>query len=271
MFRCLVLCVCWVLVAGVLRADPIQLTLRKHAATPYMAELLEWALENAGHPTTITIVDLPPKRYNHYVAQGEAGYVAFKNQRREMQGSIRIDVPLTGELIGKRVVFVRRDGPDIFAHVETLEDLRRSGAVGAFGDGWFDAQVWEANGLPFALQSGDWRSIYQMLASGNRSIDYFSRGILEMSREAALYPDLMPDPHLLIVYPGDFNFFLSASLEDQAETIQHALEAAISSGLRDRLLRKHFPQVYDPAGLNIHGRRQIDLALPGADAIALNQ
>ena len=31
---------------------------------------------------------------------------------------------------------------------------------------------------------GEWRNIYKMLGAGNRGIDYFSRGIMEIEAEA---------------------------------------------------------------------------------------
>lgn len=250
------------LIAGVAQASVIELTLRQNPVTPYMVELLETALEAQGHSANITIVDLPPLRFDHLISAGDGGYVAFKNSRRDVPNAIRIDVPLTDGLIGHRVVFLNPENREMFADVQTLADLRATGAAGGFGEGWFDGRIWDANGLENVAVSGEWRNIYGMLAAGNRGIDYFSRGILEMAAEAEDHPDLAVDPYLLLVYPGDFAFFLSAGLEQQAGIIEDALEAAVASGERDRLLREHFPQVYDPEVLNMEGRQRIELVLP---------
>lgn len=244
------------------RAERIELTLREVSLTPYVAELLEKALMAEGHEVAITRIEMAPLRYANMVSSGEPSLIAFKNRRRTIENALRIDVPLTGGLIGKRVVFVRPEEQERFAEVHTLEDLRANGAVAAFGEGWYDARVWAQNELAFEVQPGKWRQIYPKLASGTRGIDYFSRGILEMSVEAREHPDLAVDPYLLLTYPGDFSLFLSANLAEQAPLIQTALEAAVESGLRDMLLRKYFSAVYDPAQLNMAGRRVIELTPP---------
>ena len=248
--------------AGAAQASQISLTLRKTSLTPYMAELLRLSLEDQGHEAQIDVIEMAPLRYANMVSDGAPGLVAYKNRRRQIENALRIDAPLTNGLIGQRVLFVRPSDVDRFANVQSLDELRREGAVGAFGEGWFDARVWATNGLSFVERPGNWRQIYPMLASGTRGMDYFSRGALEMVVEAGEHPELAVDPHLVLSYPGDFSLFLFRDLQDYAPVIQNALTAAVDSGLRDRLLQKHFSEVYDPNALNLHGRRVLTLDLP---------
>ena len=245
-------------------ADTMEFTLPKHGLTPYMSELLTQSLEAQGHDVTVHVADMPTKRFDAMISRGEPGYVNFKAWRRTLENAVVLPVGLTDGLIGKRVFFVNPDAADRFASVSSLDDLRGNGAVGGFGKGWYDVHVWNQNNLPVYEASGEWRKLYQMVAKGGRGVDYFSRGILEIAVEAGEHPDLAVEPNLLVVYPGDFNFFMSAALSDQAPMIQAALEAAIESGLREELLRKHFPAVYDTAQLNMEGRTRIDLQSPAS-------
>lgn len=244
-------------------ADTIDFTLPDHGLTPYMSELLTQSLEAQGHDVIIKVAtDVPTARFDAMISRGEPGYVNFKAWRRTLENAVVLPVGLTDGLIGKRVFFVSPDAQERFTGVNNIDELRSNGAVGGFGKGWYDVHVWNQNDLPVYEMSGEWRKLYQMVAKGGRGVDYFSRGILEIAVESQEHPELAVEPNLLVVYPGDFNFFMSPALADQAPMIEAALTAAIESGLRENLLRKHFPAVYDSAQLNMEGRTRINLDSP---------
>lgn len=244
-------------------ADTISFKLPDHSMSDYMRALLSQSLEEAGHVAEIGVAEgMPAKRHDAMVSHGEPGYATFKLWRRTLENAVVVPVDLTGGLIGKRVFFIRPDDQATFSGFDTLEDLRGSGMIGGFGKDWFDVKVWQHNGLAVHEVDGEWRHIYKMLEAGNRGIDYFSRGILEIAQEAPEHPDLAAERDLLVIYPGDFNLFLSPAESDLAPVLETALRAAEESGLRDRLLREYFPEIFDPAGLNMDGRKQILLQMP---------
>lgn len=246
-------------------AEDIALTLPEHSLSGYMQALLTQSLEAAGHTASIEIAeDVPSLRFDRMVSQGEDGMATFKLWRRTLDNALIVPVDLTGGLIGKRVFFIRPDDQAAFSAMTSIEDLQDSGYVGGFGKGWYDVRVWDQNGLEVSEVDGEWRNIYKMLNAGNRGIDYFSRGIMEIEAESADHPELAAESDLLFVYPGDFHLFLSAAEADVAPAIEAALQAAVDSGLRDTLVREYFPSIFDPNRLNMDGRRQIELAPPAS-------
>ncbi|GAA6181215.1 hypothetical protein NBRC116594_26530 [Shimia sp. NS0008-38b] len=253
------------LTATVALADDISLKLPEHSMSAYMQALLTQSLEAAGHTANIEIAEgVPARRFDAQVSQGEDGMVTFKLWRRTLDNAVIVPVDLTGGLIGKRVFFIRPSDQAAFSEMASLGDLQGSGMVGGFGKGWYDVSVWNENALTVSEVDGEWRNIYKMLGAGNRGIDYFSRGIMEIEAEAPQHPDLAAESDLLFVYPGDFQLFMSPAETDTAPVIQAALEAAVDSGLRDALVREFFPSIFDPNGLNMDGRTHIELAPPAS-------
>ena len=51
-------------------------------------------------------------------------------------------------------------------------------------------------------------------------------------------------------------------MQAEAQILEQALAQASEDGTVDRLLRKHFPEVFDAAGLNMEGRQLISLESP---------
>ena len=246
-------------------AEDITLKLPEHSMSAYMQALLTQSLEAAGHTATIEIAEgVPARRFDAQISKGEEGMVTFKLWRRTLENAVIVPVDLTGGLIGKRVFFIRPDDQAAFSAMSSLADLQSSGYVGGFGKGWYDVRVWNENSLDVSEVDGEWRNIYKMLGAGNRGIDYFSRGIMEIEAEAPQHPDLAAESDLLFVYPGDFQLFMSPALADMAPVIEAALTAAVDSGLRDDLVREFFPSIFDPNGLNMDGRTHIELAPPSS-------
>jgi len=221
--------------------------------------LLSEALEAGGSPASLRpSEDLPQPRIAHMLGSGDIAvhwFVQSAERDRDL-----VPVGLTDGLIGKRVLFVRPGDEARFADVRSVDDLRATGAVGGFGAGWFDVQVWRANALPHLEQQGEWRLLYRMLAAGDRGVGYFSRGVTEILGEAQQNPALAVEPRLLLVYDRDFRFYVSPARRELAEPLSRGLAALRESGRHAALIEEHFGETL--RALGVAGRTAIRLAMP---------
>jgi hypothetical protein len=227
----------------------------------FYIELLQKSLEAAGVTYTIEYQkDLPQTRAVQMLDDGQLSLMwMLANADRDAKYT-RVDVGLTNGLIGQRILLIPPEKEEIYASVQTLDDFRRLEKVGAFGKNWFDAQVWAANGLKYEEIDGEWRVIYNMVAEGNRGLDYFSRGFTEVVGDAAEHPNLKIESHLVLIYNRDFYYYLSSSAAPYKEVLQKALLQAQTSGLINELVQKYWANSF--AKLNMDKRIKIELETP---------
>ena len=79
-----------------------------------------------------------------------------------------------------------------------------------------------------------------MLSRGNRDIDYFSRGVIEISAEAKLHPELQIEQNLLLIYERDFVFYLSDEAQQYQQILEQALNQAKNNNLIVEMQRNHW-------------------------------
>jgi hypothetical protein len=227
----------------------------------FYIELLQKSLDAAGvEYTTEFEKDLPQTRAVEMLDQGQLSMMWMLASAERDAKYTRVDVGLTGGLIGRRILLISPKQSETYANVQNLDDFRKLGKVGAFGKNWFDAKVWAMNGLAYQEIDGEWRVIYDMVAEGNRGLDYFSRGFTEIVSEAAEHPNLQIESHLVLIYDRDFYYYLSSSAAQYKDTIQDALLKAQTSGLIDELVQKYWVDSF--AKLNMDKRIQIQLETP---------
>ena len=79
------------------------------------------------------------------------------------------------------------------------------------------------------------------LVNDNR-VQLFPRGVAELEAEASvvrsLYPQMLLDPHLLIVYPFAGFFYVAPESMELADAIQTDFERVIADGSYQCLLKK---------------------------------
>lgn len=230
----------------------------------YFHELLLSALLEAGHSPELIVGEYPQLRVKKYLESGELSIYWMLESRHRNESFASIDVDLTNGLIGKRVLFIRAGEQHRYDSVQTVADFRALNLVGGMGKNWFDVDVWKANQLNYLEFSGNWESIFKMVALG-RSFNYFSRGVTEILAESAQYPDLEIERNLLLCYDRDFHFYLSttgkhAGLRYQKQ-LKEAIQKAQESGLIDRLVREYWEKDFET--LNYDQRRRIKLITPG--------
>lgn len=229
----------------------------------YFVRLLEESLKSIQQPYQIEYVkDIPARRMWSMLGRGDINlfYGMQSTDKRRSKQLVEVRNGLTNGLIGQRVLLIRRSDMDVFARVQSVADLKETGMIAGFGAGWRDATVWKAAGLPLYEHAAPWPTIYGMVAAGNRHIDYLPRGVNEVLEEARQHPELVVEKRLLLVYPGDFAFYLSSSASGYRPVIERALRAAEASGLKARLLEEAFGA--DLKALNLKRRLRLQLSGP---------
>lgn len=229
----------------------------------FFHELLESALKEAGHHVVLIVNKLPQLRIKQYMRDGELSIYWMIESDSRNEEFIPIKVGLTNGLIGKRVLFIPPDNQYLYNSIKNLDDFRKAKFVGAMGKDWFDVNVWKANNLIYLEEPGNWRSIFRKLPHG-RPYQYFSRGINEIISESELYPELLIEKNLVLIYDRDFLFYLSkegphAGAKYEA-IINDAMQKAKKSGLIDRLVDKYWGDSFK--ALNYDKRIKIRLETP---------
>ncbi|MCG9724943.1 hypothetical protein [Vibrio brasiliensis] len=223
--------------------DSITLTLASQmdGGHRYYHELIYEALTEAGYDVRIEVPSehIPQKRVLKMVEANQLSMTWLIATKERDKRYVSIDVPLTNGLIGKRVLLIPPKLQPVFDKVTDLDDLRATQKVAGLGVNWFDVDVWRANRLKIYRQDGEWRNLYDRLTL-NGAVNYFPRGLNEVGSEAEQHPNLAIEQRLLLVYERDFKFYLSPDMAPYRTKIEQALIQAKSSGLIDRLVKKHW-------------------------------
>ncbi len=176
---------------------------------------------------------LTDRRVQLAVREGAVDVMWHTSVEKSVQGLIRVPVGLLGELSQYRMLLVRRQDLVRFNSVETLAQLRDFSA--GLGAQWPDVAVLENNHLRTVTAVG-YQQLFHMLAAGR--FDYFLRGIYQISQEQQAHPelDLAIVPNLVISYPSDIYFFVSADNQRLQKRLTLGLERALAAGAVDELL-----------------------------------
>jgi hypothetical protein len=206
------------------------------------------------------VYDLPGRRMWQLVEAGKLDLIWGMQSPDKDRHMSAVRINLTDGLAGQRVLLIRGQDQAIFDRVASLGDLRNTGFVAGFGEGWFDVTVWKANELAAYQMSNSFTLIYSMVAIGNRGIDYLPRGVHEISAEAKAHPQLKIEKNLLLHYNQDMRFYLSQQAARHRALLEGVLNAAVTSGLQARLIEQEFGA--DLASLRLSQRRKIRMELP---------
>lgn len=211
----------------------------------YFIDLLSTALQNTGHEVNIEKVrNLPHLRVRTMLETGEISVLWLLRTDIRDAKFIPIPVKLTNGFIGQRILLISPRQKNDYKDVKDLGAFRRLGKIGGFGKDWFDIGVWDTNFLPY-LEMADWRLLFGMIEEGNRGVDYFSRGFNEVVKEAKDHPELIMEPHLMLVYDRDYIFYVSPANPELAPILNDAMEKAMHNGLMGQLMKKHWAHNFD--------------------------
>jgi len=260
---CVLGCLLVFVLFGASRSDEITIRVagRSDGAFDYYHDLLRSALKEAGHnPIIIISRETSQKRWIKEFERGEIDIVSLVESADRNTKYTPIEIGITNNLIGMRILLISKGTSADYSQVKTLDDFRALNKSGGFGKNWFDVQVWEANNLKYQIVDGEWRNIYTMIASGDRDLDYFSRGANEIIAEARAHPKLEIEPRLLLTYERDVRFYLNDQTSHLKDIIEESLLLARQSGLLEELLKKHHGPLFEQ--LNFTDRVHIKLKTP---------
>ena len=255
---------CVLLMPGKTRSEVIKLTIApqtNYDDHKYYVELIERSLEAIGHRADIQLKhNIPHLRAIYMLSSGELSARWLLKSKARDKRLVPVEIGLTNGLIGHRVLMIPQGQQHVYNNVHTLDHFRALNKVGGLGRQWFDVQIWKSNNLKYKVVESDWKNIFKMVAAGNRNIDYFPRGIIEVSRDQKENPYLQIEQRLLVIYHLDFYLYLAKSLQHYKPTLQLALREAKKHGLMQELIEQYWGE--DLARLNKSGRRQIHLVVP---------
>ncbi|STR44639.1 hypothetical protein EV682_106112 [Iodobacter fluviatilis] len=241
-------------------AEVIDLHLmnRRDQQQQYYHRLLQESLLAEGYRVNIIAEpEMPVARVNKVLESGDLSVHWFLQTAERDKRFLRVDIPLSFGLIGQRLLLIKKGQSAAYSRVKTLADLQAINKRAGLAQGWFDVMVWKENQLPVYEQIGDWQVLFKLLAAGNRDVDYFPRGAIEILDDLAAHPDLEIEPDLLLSYERDFVFYVSPRYPQLRNQIEKALQAALASGLQRRLFDQLlFPKVKQ---LNLNKRTVINL------------
>ena len=257
---------CWFAwcITPVAGADVVRLHVPFITDTPrqmaYFNELLTSAIRQAGHTPELVVTKAPQLRAKRMLASGQLSLLWMIETPERNNNHIPIEVAITGGLVGKRILLIKKGQQARFDGIRDLAGFRDLGLVAAMGRDWADAVVWAANGLAVREHSGAWSAIFRMLPK-DRAYDYFPRGVNEVLAEAAQYPELSIERDLVFSYDQDFVFYLSKQGPNAGARyraiLTSALEQARESGLIQRLVDKYWGADLERLGLS----RRINIPL----------
>jgi hypothetical protein len=153
---------------------------------------------------------------------------------------IPIRIPVDRNLGGYSVFLIRREELGRFAHIKTLDDLRRF--RWGVGLGWIDVGILRNSGFTVVTGSS-YEGLFEMLS--NRRFDIFLRASVEVldeydKRKDAL-PNLYIEPNLILYYPLPMYFWFSRTAEGRrlAQRAEEGLRMMIADGTYDRIFDQY--------------------------------
>ena len=172
-------------------------------------------------------------------------------------GLARIPIPLDKGLIGWRLLLLRRQKLDEFAHLHLPDELQAR--MAGQGHDWPDTEILRTNGFKVDGVVG-YESLFRVLSQG--SIDYFPRSVMEIWAEADTHKaqDIVIEPSIVLHYPNAFYFYVNKSNVVLAADIEAGMEKMITDGSLDKLFHQTFDDSLSKAKLQT--RRVVELHNP---------
>ena len=235
-------------------------------AFDYISTLLARALELQGYAVQVrNLGNIPTTRLEVMLQRGDISAFIMGRTRRRDALFLPVQVGMTDNLVTQRILFIPLGSQALYDDVHTLDDFRRLGVIAGLGSAWADRDIWAANQLPSRTIDGDWKRLYQMVASQSRGMDYLPRGAHEMANEWLVHPELAVERHMVLVYDQDHILYISPTDPELHRLLQSVMHEAQQSGLIAEVAADFFAEVFEPP-VNLQQRRVIRLATPEPDA-----
>ncbi len=131
------------------------------------------------------------------------------------------------DLMGTRLLLIRKEREQDFAKVKTLEDLKKLVAIQ--GADFPDVAILERNDLP-VITGRDYEGLFRMLTAGRG--DYFPRGLVEIHAELKAHPNqnLVIEKTLALSYFLPAYFYVNKNNKALAERLEKGWQIALADG-----------------------------------------
>ncbi len=225
-------------------ADDVVLAMaRRNNENAFYQQLLTVSLEKAGHVLTITdLGQMPQVRRKDLLDKGFIDIDMYIQTSKRDERWTPVEFDILDGLIGHRILLIPKGKAADYAGVETLDDFLALGKVGGFGKDWYDIDVWKANDLPYVVSLTEWGTLFKVVASQKRGVDYFSRGFTEIVDEAREHPDLEIEPRLMLIYEREHYYYLSKKAARWKPVLEKALRSFKASGEYESFVQKHWAE-----------------------------
>jgi hypothetical protein len=225
----------------------------------YAYQLLQLALAKTGTEYRIQMAQVAMNQ-ERQVLELEAGrtidVASIPSSAEREARLLPIRIPIHKGALGWRIGLIRKGDEELFAHVNTLQDLK--GVRLAQSPEWPDTKILQANGINVIAAPG-YEALFKMLEA--KRFDYFPRSVLEIWDEQANNADtLAVEPHLALHYYYDAYFMVNRANTRLAQDIRNGLERAIGDGSFDKLFQQYFGERIRKAHLDT--RTVIELRNP---------
>jgi hypothetical protein len=236
---------------------------REHAR--YFPRLLQLALDKTSAtdgPYEIVHYDreLTSPRQAMEIKQGGVVDVMWDGTNRQRETDLLpIRISLLQELNDYRVFLIRHGDAPKFAHIRSLDQLRKLKA-GA-GVNWPSTDILRANGLPVVTSIG-YEYLFPMLRVGR--FDYMPRGAHEAWSELQQHADdgFEVEPTIFLHYRVPYYFFVSRTRPQLAARIERGLKMAQKDGSFDALFNSIPAFQRGMAEITAKKRRVFELKVP---------
>lgn len=215
---------------------------------PYEVELLQHALDltqdEYGEAKTQQY-DLKGIRFEIALAKREFD-VAFLPSSAQREKRLQVvKIPLTQGLLSYRLIVTRKDKTTQFEKITTIDEFKTR-LIGGVGVHWQTLQMFSRNNM-LIRTAYEKSELYGMLVAGE--IDYFPRGLDELSWEAGNYKEafkqltVSPDVALFYILPR--YYFVRHGAPELAERIEKGLLKALTDGSFRSIFLKHYQDEID--------------------------
>ena len=164
-----------------------------------------------------------------------------------------VPIPITGGILGLRVGWTNPTSLADLQVIRSIKDLQRISLVQ--GLGWSDVEIFDRAGL----RTYTARSEKLLRLVNDNRVQLFPRGVAELEAEnsmvRSLYPQMVLDSHLLIIYPFAGFFYVAPENTALAGAIQIGFERVIADGSYQRLVEESIMTPWLRRQLQLRSRR----------------
>lgn len=170
-----------------------------------------------------------------------------------------IYIPIYKGLMGMRLAIIRKEDKNLFANVNSLQDLQKFTA--GQGTYWADSKILAANNVPLVKEM-KYSNMFRMLEA--ERFMYFPRGAHEPWSEVEQRPELnlTVDEHIMLSYKAPFYFFVAKKNKALAAHLTEQFNQMINDGTFMELFYQDEDVAKAISLSNFHHRTVIEMHNP---------